>query len=64
MADEATGLRLAFELTDLGMRLVAQRYRREHPAASEDEVDAAVQAWLLDRPGAPHGDAEGRPVLR
>jgi hypothetical protein len=56
------GLALALELTDLGLRLRAQRFRREHPTASEDEVEAFVRQWLLDRPGAPYGDAPGRPV--
>lgn len=50
------GLALAIELLEAGMALQAQRYRREHPGASEAEVAAFVQAWLLDRPGAPMGD--------
>jgi hypothetical protein len=33
-----TGLRVAIELTELGAQLLAQRYRREHPGASEEEV--------------------------
>ena len=49
-----------FDLLDLGLSLRAERFRREHPSASEDEVEACVQAWLLDRPGAPDGDAPGR----
>lgn len=57
----ATGLALAFELTDLGMRLRVQRHRREHPEASHEELEAVAQRWLLDRPGAPFGDAEGTP---
>jgi hypothetical protein len=56
VADDVTGLALAFELTDLGARLLAQRYRREHPDATEAEVEAVLQAWFLDRPGAPFGD--------
>jgi len=58
------GLALALELTELGSELVAQRYRREHPAASDDEVDEAVAAWFAQRPGAPDGDAVGRRVER
>ncbi len=56
----AEGLALALELTDLGASLQAQRYRREHPDADDEEVEAFVQAWFLDRPGAPDGDAVGR----
>jgi hypothetical protein len=54
--EHATGLALAFQLLDMGLRMQAQRYRREHPEASDDEVDAFVQAWLSERPGAPQGD--------
>ena len=57
MSEEpATGLALALELLDMGLRMQAQRYRREHPDATEVEVEAFVQAWLFDRPGAPDGD--------
>jgi hypothetical protein len=49
-------LALAIELLEAGIALQAQRYRREHPGASEAEVAAFVQAWLVDRPGAPMGD--------
>jgi hypothetical protein len=55
-----TGLRIALELTELGARLRAQRYRRENPEASEEEVVAVVAAWRADRSIAPDGDAVGR----
>lgn len=55
-------LEVAFALTELGMRMQAERFRRDHPDASEAEVDAAVRAWLHDRPGAPGGDGVGRSV--
>ncbi|MFN0089737.1 MAG: hypothetical protein ACKVWR_05620 [Acidimicrobiales bacterium] len=55
-------LEVAFALTELGMRMQAERYRRDHPDASEADVEAAVRAWLHDRPGAPDGDAVGRSV--
>lgn len=58
----ALGLALALQLSDLGLRLRAQRFRREHPAASEDEVEAFVRSWLLERPGAEYADAPGRLV--
>jgi hypothetical protein len=59
--DHARGLTLAFELTDFGIRIRAQRFRREHPGASEEDVEAFIQSWFLARPGAPDGDAVGRP---
>jgi hypothetical protein len=48
-----------FELAEAQMR---QRLRRQHAGASDEEIDAMVQAWLLHRPGAEHGDAVGRPI--
>jgi hypothetical protein len=63
MSEAATsGVAQSFELTELGMRMLAQRYRREHPEATEREVEDHVRAWLRDRPGAPDGDAVGRVV--
>ncbi len=59
MAAAAEQLEDALELADLAERMVRARLRREHPAWSEEELDAQVLAWLHDRPGAEHGDAEG-----
>jgi len=50
------------ELFQFAVEVQAQNYRRAHPDADEPAVQAFVQAWLLDRPGAPLGDAVGRPV--
>jgi hypothetical protein len=62
MARAHMPLEVVFELLDLAEGMVAARYRRQHPGAAQAEVDAAVRAWLRDRPGAPHGDAVGRRV--
>jgi hypothetical protein len=53
---------LALEMSDAGILMREQRYRREHPLATDEEVEAFVRGWLLERPGAPHGDAVGRSV--
>jgi hypothetical protein len=57
-----TGLRVALELTELGAQMLAQRYRREHPGAPEEEVRRVVAEWLADRSQAPQGDGWGRTV--
>ena len=46
----------------MGVRMQEQRFRRENPGATDDEVTAFMRAWLRERPGAEHGDADGRPV--
>ena len=58
----AERLRLAFELAELGEAMFRHRLRRERPGLTEEELDLAVEAWRLRRPGAEHGDAEGTPV--
>lgn len=58
----ACGVALAFELTELGIEMRAQQYRRRHPRASDEEVTSFVQSWLFERPGAPDGDASGRAI--
>lgn len=57
-----TGLRVALDLTELGERLLAQRYRREHPEASEAEIRQVIAEWYAARPMAPEGDGVGRVV--
>ncbi len=58
-ADSVSGVQVACELAEMGADMVAARYRREHPDATDAEVAEQVQRWWLDRPGAPHGDAVG-----
>jgi Rv0078B-related antitoxin len=55
-------MQVAFEMFEFGVAMREQRYRREHPLASDEEVAAFIQAWLLERPGAPDGDCVGRRV--
>jgi hypothetical protein len=61
-ATMAARLRTAFELCALGESMRRARLRREHPNATDDEIEAMLVAWLETRPGAEHGDAWGRPV--
>lgn len=58
----AARFQLALDLHEAGVLLMRQNLRRRHPSDSEKEIDARVEAWLLHRPGAEHGDAEGRPM--
>jgi hypothetical protein len=54
-------LRLAFELIEFAEAMLRQRLRREHPDASEQDIDVMVGVWYAERPGAELGDAEGVP---
>jgi len=38
------------ELIDAGFEHYRQRMRRENPQASEEEIEALVQAWVLESP--------------
>lgn len=58
----AARLRTAFDLCALGESMRRAQLRREHPDATDDEVEAMLVAWLETRPGAEHGDAWGRPI--
>lgn len=40
-----------------------QSLRRRYPHADDAEIKRLMNEWLLTRPGAEHGDAEGRPLL-
>jgi hypothetical protein len=59
---EARRLLEAFEMNELGLRILRARLRRDDPAASDDELDALVRAWSArgasdgsDRPIRPLG---------
>ena len=53
-------LRIALDMADTGIEMKRMQVRREHPEWSDDEVAAAMRAWLTDRPGAPYGDHPGK----
>jgi hypothetical protein len=64
MAPNEQSIRERFQLTldlfELSERMLRQKLRRTHPELSEAEIDSKVLAWLRHRPGAEHGDADGR----
>lgn len=62
MTTPAQRLEQALELADLAEEMMRLKLRRDHPAASEEEIEHLLDEWFLDRPGAEHGDAEGIPV--
>jgi hypothetical protein len=54
------GVAIACDLADAAAEMVAARFRRENPTATDAEVATCVQQWWSHRPGAPDGDAIGR----
>jgi hypothetical protein len=43
--------RVVFDMCDAGVRMYRQRMRRESPRASDEEIEARVQAWLRRQSG-------------
>ena len=58
----AIRLRTAFDLCELGESMRRAQLRREHPGATDAEIEALLVAWLETRPGAEHGDGWGRAI--
>jgi hypothetical protein len=54
-------LRIALRLHDEGVAMHRLTLRRRHPELRADEIEAKLQAWLAERPGAELGDGEGTP---
>lgn len=52
---EVEKCRVVFDLCEAGVRMYRQRMRRENPAASDEEIEAKVQAWLR-RPSGEAGE--------
>lgn len=60
--DVSARLELALELFDAAIEMLRTRLRREQPGITEAAVEARVNEWLMTRPGAEYGDADGHPV--
>lgn len=58
----AERLRTALSLFEAGVEMMRQNLRRQFPDADEREIQERLTAWLRHRPGAEHGDCEGRSV--
>ncbi len=39
-----------------------QNLKRRHPGLADDEIEELLTEWLRERPGAQHGDGDGRVV--
>jgi Rv0078B-related antitoxin len=48
----------ACELHDIGLDVLRQRFRRDHPELAADRIEEMVRAWVADRPY----DSPGHPV--
>ena len=48
----------SLDMWEFGVELTELRFRREHPEASDPEIQAMVRAWLRGRPA----DGVGRVV--
>lgn len=55
-------IELVFELVEDGIALTRERLRRKHPNAAPADIERELEAWLRERPGAPIGDGDGRPI--
>lgn len=43
-------LRFALDMVETGVAMMRQNLRREHPRASEAEIQARLNAWLAEAP--------------
>lgn len=49
------------ELIELAERAFVFKLKKDNPLITPSEIEEAVRAWYLDRPGAPLGDGVGEP---
>jgi len=56
----AEKLRITLDLAEAGLDVMRAKLEREDPEASPEEIEKRLMAWFHERPGAEHGDAEGR----
>lgn len=58
--DAAEKLRAALDMYNTGLAIMRQNLRRRFPQAADAEIEAKLEEWLRNRPGAEHGDVPGR----
>lgn len=60
--DEGPAERFAavLDLYAFAVEQMRANLHRRHPELGKAEIEALLAEWLATRPGAPHGDAEGR----
>jgi hypothetical protein len=61
-SNPARTFRLTLDLFDAGVQLMRQNLRRRDPGADDQAIERQLVRWLRDRPGAEHGDCQGRPL--
>lgn len=61
MDSMAEKLQVAFALHATGVAMHRLTLARRNPSWSPEQVQAALDAWLHERPGAPYADGEGVP---
>jgi len=59
----AQRLQTALELFETGVDMMRQTLIRRHPEDSRDKIEQHLNEWIVHRPGAEHGDCNGRPRL-
>lgn len=57
-------MRVTLDLFETALKIQRQNLRRRNPEATEVEIERLLDAWLAERPGAEHGDGQGRPASR
>lgn len=62
LSTPAARLSIALDLSDLGVQVMRARLMREHPEWTGQQLQAAIEEWLRERPGAESGDCPGRPA--
>lgn len=62
-AADVEKFRVVFDMCEAGVQMYRQRMRREAPGASDEEIEAKVQAWLR-KPSGEAGDRLRLPARR